>query len=120
MTFCNAKQGEDCIYSCPDTLPCRRHPNSRVIVHVSHKAHQYFFSTHHGQESLAPDTYPHGDWTAVSIPIPSYVVHRPSLPSGIIESREDVVTVYYSTMTEIPNPDPDYQPKEVILDPSGG
>lgn len=88
----------------------------RVIIHARHTdtVREYFFSTNHCQgveantfgitvdslEGFVPTTYY----------LPMTVVPRPSLPSGRVETLADILLIFYSGYTEIPNPDPKYQP----------
>ena len=64
---------------------------------------EYFFSTNHCQPRLSKE------WVPTSFYLPHYVKERPSLPSGLVETAADVITVYHSEDTEVPNPDPKYQ-----------
>ena len=85
----------------------------RVIIHARHTdtVREYFFSTDHcqGVEGKGEGTYPEG-FVPVTCYLPQSVVPRPSLPSGRVETVADILTVFYSDYTEIPNPDPKYQP----------
>jgi hypothetical protein len=88
---------------------------NRVIIHARHTdtVREYFFSTNHCQgmetntfdikidlKGFVPTTYY----------LPMTVVPRPSLPSGRVETLSDILLIFYSDYTEIPNPDPKYQP----------
>lgn len=73
---------------------------------------EYFFSTDHcqGVEGRAKGTYPEG-FVPTTHYLPRSVVPRPELPSGRVETLEDLLLIFYSDGKEIPNPDPQYQPK---------
>ena len=43
--------------------------------------------------------------------LPVYVEPRPCVPDGIVRNVTDLVNVFYVDMKEIPNPDPNFQPK---------
>lgn len=79
-----------------------------VIIHSNSNTGEYFFSTDHCQGVRARETYPDG-FVAATIALPHSVVPRPSLPSGWVETVEDVIKVYHPDDREIPNPDPRYQ-----------
>jgi len=86
-----------------------------IIAFVDHCRGEYFFST----DRLQPMKDGHtGDqyhfWSHYKLwvhTLPIKVVPRPTLPSGVVQSKADVVTVYYPNYTEISNPDQAYQPK---------
>lgn len=81
----------------------------RVIIHASSERKEYFFSTDHCQGVHAPASYPTG-FTPISFYLPQRVVPRPSLPSGLVETVKDVITIFFSDGAEIPNPDASFQP----------
>jgi hypothetical protein len=82
-----------------------------VIIHSSMDRGEYFFSTDHCQGVRARDNYPHDQgFVPTTFHLPLKVVARPSLPSGMVESVEDVITIFHSRDREIPNPDSKYQP----------
>jgi hypothetical protein len=67
---------------------------------------QYFFTTDHCQEhGLGPD------WVPCTATLPMHVVPRPCVPDGIVRTKEDYVNVFYTDDTEIPNPDPTFDPE---------
>jgi hypothetical protein len=72
---------------------------------------EYFFSTDHcqGVRGRGEGTYPEG-FVPGSFHLPMTVVPRPSLPSGNVETLEDFLMIFFDDYTEIPNPDPRYQP----------
>jgi len=43
--------------------------------------------------------------------VPMYVEPRPDIPDGFVRNATDLVNVFYDDMKEIPNPDPNFQPK---------
>lgn len=77
-------------------------PTDRVIIHANRRTKKFFFSTEHCQ------TAPEGFVPSTSV-IPQCVVSRPSLPDGVIRSREDLVMIFHTDQREIPNPNPLYQ-----------
>lgn len=85
-----------------------------IVIHQNIDTLEYFFSTDHcqGEKSRrGAALYPQGEgWVPVTHYFPSAVAPRPTLPSGVIETVADIITVYYFDYTEIPNPDPNYQP----------
>jgi hypothetical protein len=84
-----------------------------IVVHVDSDRRQYFLSTDHCQ-GVRPgnkDKHPKS-FTPITWAIPHSVAPRPELPSGRIESKEDLFKVYFVGYQEIPNPDPAFQPKE--------
>lgn len=86
-----------------------------VCVHVNDSSKEYFFSTDHCQGVRVGALYPEGKgWVPCTHPIPQHVAPRDTLPSGVIETVADLITVYYSDAKEIPNPDPRYQPKSCV------
>jgi hypothetical protein len=42
--------------------------------------------------------------------IPMRVVPRPSLPDGLVDTIEKYIMIFHTGETEIPNPDPKFQP----------
>ncbi len=81
----------------------------RVVIHANLERKEYFFSTDHCQGVRASTNYPAG-FVPTSFHLPMSVVPRPSLPSGRVETAKDVITVFFSDDTEIPNPDASFQP----------
>lgn len=81
-----------------------------VIIHSNMSRCEYFFSTDHCQEVHSKDTYPEGEWVPTTFHLPMSVVPRPSLPSGYVETVEELIAIFHSDEKEIPNPDPRYQP----------
>ena len=77
-----------------------------ITVIASYDARRYFFSTDHYQKHGLDDTY-----VPVTYTLPIHVLPRPSLPTGIITNVDELKLVFYDEMVEIPNPNPDYQPK---------
>lgn len=80
----------------------------RVTIHSSLNRKEYFFSTDHCQQVHAPETYPKG-FVATSFYLPMTVVPRASLPSGIVQTVKDVITIFHSGDKEIPNPEKKYK-----------
>ena len=75
-----------------------------VIIHSHIGRGEYFFSTSHCQKT-APGIVP------TTFYLPMRVVARPTLPSGLVETADDVVKVFFYDAREIRNPDPHFQPK---------
>jgi hypothetical protein len=65
----------------------------------------YFFSTDHCQEHGLGENF-----VPCTHSIPSWVYPRECVPDGWINTKEQLVSVFYHDMKEIPNPDPRYQP----------
>ena len=80
-----------------------------IVIHSNCARREYFFSTDHCQRAHSKEPYPDG-FVPVSFYLPHRVAPRPSLPDGVVRTRQDVVTVYHSEGREIPNPDPIFQP----------
>jgi hypothetical protein len=77
----------------------------QIIVISNMRNNTYFFSKNHCQE--------HGlgtDYVPCTHYFPRNVTPRKSVPNGIINSVEDLVSVFYDDMNEIPNPDKNMQP----------
>lgn len=90
-------------------------PIKKVIIHsrmCGEHEEEYFFSTDHcqGIKGRGEGTYPEG-FGPTTFYLPQTVVPRPSLPSGCVETVEDVIKIFFSGAREIPNPDPRYQPR---------
>jgi hypothetical protein len=88
--------------------------DNHVIIHsrtVGEYDEEYFFSTDHcqGVKGRGEGTYPEG-FVPTTYHLPMSVVPRPSLPSGRVETVEDVILIFHSRGKEIPNPDPKFQP----------
>ena len=75
----------------------------RIIVKESWKDGKHFFTTDHCQEG-------YDDYTPTTFNIPMNVTPRPSLPSGEVKTKQDIITIFLDDSVEIPNPDPNYQP----------
>lgn len=73
-----------------------------IITHTDLYTKEYFFSTDHMQELDER-------FSACTHYIPHKVAKRPSCPTGIVDSKEMLKTIYYNNYKEIPNPDPQYQ-----------
>lgn len=84
-----------------------------ICIHSRHTdtVREYFFSTDHcqGVEGRSEGTYPEG-FGPTTYYLPFTIVARPSLPSGRVETLKDLLMIFYQGYTEIPNPDPRYQP----------
>ncbi len=72
-------------------------------VTVFSNGKEFFFSTSSGQD------VPEG-FVQTTITLPLEAKPRPSLPSGVIKTAEDVKKVFAQGEKEIPNPDPSFQP----------
>lgn len=82
----------------------------RVIIHSSLTRGEYFFSTDHCQEGHS-SLYPKNQgFVPTTFHLPMSCAPRPSLPSGRIETVEDLIKIFHSRDKEIPNPDPSFQP----------
>lgn len=66
-----------------------------IVIISSWENKEYFFSTYHCQDHKLGDTY---------IPA-SYNI------GNTWHNKEDIVSVFYQHMKEIPNPDSNYQPE---------
>lgn len=90
--------------------------NTHVVIHarsVGEFEREYFFSTDHLQRIHSPDTYPKEEgWVPTTHYLPQSVVPRDILPSGRVETLEELLLIFYpkDRSREIPNPDPTYQP----------
>ncbi len=74
-----------------------------IISNMSNKT--FFFSTNHCQKHGLGD-----DYVPCTHTIPNLVTPRETLPSGLIKNVQDLITVFYDDMIEIPNPDQKMQP----------
>jgi hypothetical protein len=88
----------------------------KAIVHVNYEKKEYFYSTDHIQEYHSKKPYPE-HFGPMTVWFPHVVAPRPTLPSGVVESLEDFQKVYLHDCKEIPNPDPDFQPKTLSASP---
>jgi len=96
-------------------FPVRTLSRESVIIHSNMSRGEYFFSTDHCQGVYAKETYPKEEgWVPTTFHLPQTVVPRESLPSGLVETAADVITIFFSDSREIPNPDPKYQPSVPI------
>jgi len=62
---------------------------------------QFFFCKAHSSYGLGEG------WVPVSTELPMLVAPRPSLPDGIVDTKEKYVMIFYSDETEISHPRPD-------------
>lgn len=76
-----------------------------VITFTNLENNTFFFSTNHCQNHDLGNNY-----VPCTHTIPSSVVPRESVPSGIVKNIEDLKAVFYDDLKEIPNPDENYQP----------
>lgn len=66
---------------------------------------EYFFTTDHCQMVGRTDEY-----TACTYSIPLRISPREGVEDGHVKNIEQLKEAFYYDMTEIPNPDPNYQP----------
>ena len=79
--------------------------NNQIVVISNMNDNTYFFSKNHCQNhGLSSNFVPCTHY------LPSKVVPRECVPDGIIKNVKDLVSVFYSDMIEIPNPDKNMQP----------
>lgn len=78
---------------------------SNIITFSNLETREYFFSTDYCQEHGMGDNF-----VSCAYRIPNYVKPRESRPSGLINSIQDYIDVFLFDLTEIPNPDPQFQP----------
>lgn len=72
----------------------------------------FFFSTDHLQRfESATGKQIEKEYVPCSGTLPMHVVPRPSLPDGIVDTIEKYLMIFHKDETEIPNPDPKFQPK---------
>lgn len=83
--------------------------NKTVIIHSSRSLGRYFRSTNHMQRIESYEKYPAG-YVPVTFSLPHRVVPRTTLPTGVVETEQDLITIYFADAIEIPNPDPKFQP----------
>jgi hypothetical protein len=84
----------------------------RYIIHSRFgEKEEYFFSTDHcqGVKGRGEGTYPEG-FVPTTFYLPMTVVPRPCLPSGLVETLEQMILIFFKDAKEIPNPDPRFQP----------
>lgn len=77
-----------------------------IVVISSLDNMTFFFSTNHCQEHGLGENY-----VPCSHTVPMYVEPRPDIPDGFVRNATELVNVFYDDMKEIPNPDPNFQPK---------
>ena len=76
----------------------------RIITISSELKEQFFFTNDHCQK------HPLGsDWVSCTTRIPMVVTPRVGCEDGIIKDKATYMAVYCKDMTEIPNPQPEYQ-----------
>lgn len=77
----------------------------QTIITISNlNTMEFFFTTNHCQKHALSN-----DWVSCTTDLPMSVVPRESLPSGIITNKEEYLKVFERGLTEIPNPQPEYQ-----------
>ena len=80
----------------------------KTITIISSLDRKLFFqSTDHCQE--------HGlgnDFIPVTYTLPMQVSPRNSLPNGLIKNLNELISIFYDDMIEIPNPNKNYIPKK--------
>ncbi len=77
----------------------------QIVVISNLDTMEYFFSKDHCQDHGMGES-----WVPCTHCIPTHVVPRPSVPDGIVKNINDIVSVFYYDMKEIPNPDSNMQP----------
>lgn len=88
-----------------DVIDLKMKSTMRQQVVVISNNETYFFSTDHCQDHGMGD-----DYVPCTHTLPSCVTPRESVPDGIVKNVEDLVSVFYYDMVEIPNPDTNMQP----------
>lgn len=80
----------------------------KTITIISSLDRKLFFqSTDHCQEhELGSDFIP------VTYTLPMQVSPRKSLPNGLIKNLNELISIFYDDMIEIPNPNKNYIPKK--------
>jgi len=83
----------------------------RYTIFSSSELHQFFFSTDHIQRYRSPiGGQIDESFVPCSGSLPIYVVPRPSLPNGLVDTLDKYIQIFHDDEIEIPNPDPNYQP----------
>lgn len=76
-----------------------------IITHTNADTGEFFFSTDHCQKHNLGDR-----WVPCTYgPLPGHVSPRPSLPTGVINNKEDYLKVFGVNNKQILNPQPEYQ-----------
>jgi hypothetical protein len=78
----------------------------KIVIHSNLNTNQFFFSTDHCQRFEGDR-----DWVPVSAYLPMYVVLRPCVPNGMVDTIEKFIAVFHDDETEIANPDIRYTPE---------
>jgi hypothetical protein len=86
----------------------------RYTLYDSLELKQYFFSTSHIQRYRSGVKI-HNSFVPISGYLPFEVVPRPCLPDGIVNTLEKMTMIFHDEETEIPNPDPLFQPEKEQL-----
>ena len=96
-----------CVYSEPS--------NKLTIITFSNlDTGEFFFSTSHLQRVRA-SRIPHGEhWVSCTAELPMFVVPRPGLEDGMIGTVSEYIMIFYSDLTRIANPDPNYESPQGI------
>lgn len=81
-----------------------------IVVIANHDEGKYFFSTNHCQNHGLSEKY-----VPVTHYFPREVAPRKELPTGKVDNVKDIVLVFYNDMVEIPNPNPEFQPRIVEI-----
>lgn len=71
----------------------------RITIISNMDTMQYFIADNHCQEHNLGDAF-----VPCTYRLPMFVEPRKTLPSGVINTKEDLVTIFYDDMVEIPNP----------------
>jgi hypothetical protein len=70
-----------------------------LITISSFETNKFFFTDNHCQDHGLGETYVPCTYT-----LPITVVPRPCLPNGIVKTKEDLISIFYTDMQQIPNP----------------
>jgi hypothetical protein len=73
------------------------------------KNKEFFWSTDHLQHRDSHIALSE-DWCPISFGLPIRVSPRPSVPNGLVVTLEEYISVFHPGETEVPNPDPLFQP----------
>ena len=84
----------------------QRHYHANVLAYVNETERSYFFSSRWQQPDL-----PEG-FVAKTFRLPMAVKPRRDLHDGIITRKDELARICLGAMREIPNPNPEHQPKE--------
>lgn len=76
---------------------------NRITTIHNNDTNEYFFSTDHCQPNLPNNLVP------VTATLPYYIKPREGFETGILETKEDYKRFQDLYLTEIPNPDSNYQ-----------